>query len=206
MNFSIDSLKKSLAASPLLLAIVLCIAPLPAFYLLSTFYSQAQALRETEESLARLQERASALAHEKQIESKFLAQIRGADPFYLDKQVESLTLLGPEIARLRTLPEEASLQKKRLQHLEHSNRLLFVQQQVVKAGDVQEVEEKQKEPVEMNEEDLKKFLSLIETSAAERSPQLIIKHFDLLKKRISSHESVFVIDTQLIKRENSVKK
>ena len=75
-------------------------------------------------------------------------------------------------------------------------------------GLFREVEEKQKHPVEINEEDLKKIISVLEGVdispylSPEKHPQFIVKQFDLTKKTDEdSKEKVFILSMQLLKRE-----
>jgi len=66
----------------------------------------------------------------------------------------------------------------------------------------------QQHVVEVNEEDLKRLLCLIEGTTIwpygpkEGRPLLIIKDFKLSKKELFSKEKVFSLSMQLIKREN----
>ncbi len=68
---------------------------------------------------------------------------------------------------------------------------------------------RQQTPIELNEEDLKRLLCLIEGATIwpygpkEGRPQLIIKDFTLSKKELPSQEKVYVVSIQLIKRENN---
>jgi hypothetical protein len=138
--------------------------------------------------------------------------LKNPDPHYLDKHVEPLTFLLPEIKKLETIqlenPDEEQIAK-RLQWLkEGDNRLRFSEEQIRANALFRETEEKQQHSVELNEEDLKKLLCLIEGitiwpyGPKEGRPQLIIKEFKLTKKELSSYEKVFVVSMQLIKREN----
>ena len=149
-----------------------------------------------------------------QKESVFLSSLKNPDHFYIDKHIETLCFLEPEIrkteAQLLENPNDDTL-KKRLHFLkEGPNRLLFSEVQTRQHNHFQEVEEKQQHVVEMNEEDLKKTLSLIEGvtiwpyGPKEMRPQLIIKDFQLSKKETSSQEFVYIINMDLIKRESSL--
>ncbi len=53
--------------------------------------------------------------------------------------------------------------------------------------------------VQMNEDDLKKFLLAIETDAKDR-PLLIIKEFELKKLKEKADETVYNVQAELIKR------
>jgi len=134
--------------------------------------------------------------------------LKNPDPHYLDKYIETLTFLVPELKKLEASENTEEMQK-RLQFIKDgANRLVFSEEEVRMAERLREIEEKQQHSVEMNEEDLKKLLCLIEGvtiwpyGPKEGRPQLIIKDFKLSKKKLSSQDKVFVVSMELIKREN----
>jgi hypothetical protein len=86
-------------------------------------------------------------------------------------------------------------------------RLVFVEEAVRSTELFREVELSQQQPVEVNEEDLKRLLCLIEGvtiwpyGPKEGRPLFIIKDFKLSKQELPSKEKVFLIAMQLIRRE-----
>jgi hypothetical protein len=187
-------------------------APLPFFLCLFLFLFQMQKFNQIEGEMERIHAKTLHTEEIQRKESSLLASLKNPDPHYLDKNVETLTFLLPEVKKLETIqlenPEEESIGK-RLQFLkEGGNRLTFAEEQIRSNELFRELEEKQQHPVEMNEEDLKKLLCLIEGvtiwpyGPKEGRPQLIIKDFRLSKKELPSQEKVFVVSIQLIKREN----
>jgi hypothetical protein len=204
--------KSPLKLSNAILWFLLIAAPLPYLVFLFNFIFGIQKLQQLEEKVEKLHAK-TALAQEIQRkESLLLASLKNPDPHYLDKNVESLTFLLPEIKKLEAIQSENPDEEQiggRLQFLkEGSNRLTFAEEQIRTNEIFREIEEQQQHPVEMNEEDLKKLLCLIEGitiwpyGPKEGRPQLIIKDFKLSKKEISSQEKAFVVSMQLIKREN----
>jgi hypothetical protein len=161
-------------------------------YLLVNFTIDMRKLEEIEESLVQLQHREKESQFSQTKEAAFLAQMNAADHFYIDKHLETLQFLDPQI---RPLLKESA------------NRLLFSEEKTRKSEHILEVEEKQQQPVLMNGEDLKKLLSLIEDvsippfSPQAGKPQLLIKQFQLTKKTLAEDEEVFSVTMQLIKRE-----
>jgi len=190
----------------------LIIMPLPFFFFLMNFIFGIQKMNELEEEMKRIHAR---VIHSQEIlrkESSLLNSLKNPDPHYLDKNIETLTFLLPEVKKLEAIslenPHDDQILK-RLQFLkEGGNSLVFSEEQIRTNEIFCEIEEKQQHPIEINEEDLKKLLCLIEGitiwpyGPKEGRPQLIIKDFRLSKKEISSQEKVFVISMQLIKREN----
>ncbi len=198
--------------SPLASWLLLAAAPLPFLILLFHFILGVQKLGALEEEMNRIHRKMVMLQESRQKESALLASLKNPDPHYLDKHVESLTFLLPEIKKLETIQSESSDEEqtgKRLRLLKDgSNRLRFSEEHIRANDQFRETEEKQELPVEINEEDLKKLLCLIEGvtiwpyGPKEGRPQLIVKDFKLMKKELSSLEKVFVVSLQLVKREN----
>ncbi len=93
-------------------------------------------------------------------EKFLLSSLKNPDPHYLDKHVETLTFLLPEIKELETLQRDNAEEEqiyRRLQFLkEGENRIVFSEEHIRNGDLFTEVEEKQQHPIEMNEEDLKK--------------------------------------------------
>lgn len=190
----------------------LIIAPLPFLFFLMNFIFGIQKMNELEQEMERIHSRAVLSQEILRKESSLINSLKNPDPHYLDKNIETLTFLLPEVKKLEAIslenPQDEQISK-RLQFLkEGGNALVFSEEQIRTNETFREIEEKQQHPIEINEEDLKKLLCLIEGitiwpyGPKEGRPQLIIKDFRLSKKEISPQEKVFVISIQLIKREN----
>lgn len=205
-------MKFTFKLSPLALWLSLAIAPVPFFIFLFHFFFGIQKLDQLEKEMERVQTKMTLFQENQKKESFLLSSLKNPDPQYLDKHIETLTFLLPEIKKLETIlfeNQEEEQISKRLQFLkDEGNRLRFSEEQIRSNELFREIEEQQQHPIELNEEDLKKLLCLIEGvtiwpyGPKEGRPQLIIKDFKLTKKAISSHEKVFVISMQFIKREN----
>jgi hypothetical protein len=190
---------KHLLTHPSLQIGIISLAALPFFYFLFTFFQQIQQFDLIEERFSNLYSKSVTLKTADQKEQTFLNRLKQADHHYLDHHLESLTFLQPEIVKLKHAGLEE--QGKRLQFLEKHNRLVFAEEGFRQGDGVQEVEERQLHPIEVNEEDLKHLLHLIETQAQEGAPQLLVKEFRLTRKSITPNQAVFVVNMQLIKRE-----
>jgi hypothetical protein len=192
--------------------ILLASAPIPFFLFFFNFLFGMQKLGHLEEEMERIHARTVMAQEIERKEISLLASLKNPDPHYLDKNVETLTFLLPELKKLEVIlaenPEDEHSQR-RLHFLkEGGNRLVFSEEQIRTNEIFREIEEKQQHPIEMNEEDLKKLLCLIEGitiwpyGPKEGRPQLIIKDFRLSKKELSPQEKVFVVSMQIVKREN----
>ncbi len=204
--------KFSFKLPPFSIRLLLVAAPVPFLVFLFNFFFGLQKLEQLEKEMERIHMKMVVMQESQKKESTLLTALKSPDPQYLDKHVETLTFLLPEIKKLETIqlenPEEEQIAK-RLQLLKDGgNRLRFSEEQIRANELFRETEEKQQQPVELNEEDLKKLLCLIEGitiwpyGPKEGRPQLIIKDFRLSRKELSSNEKVYVVMMQLIKREN----
>src|SRR3569832_1436175 len=107
-----------------------------------------------------------------------------SNPLYLSQTVEALPLLTPELRRVQALarqnPENRPLQE-RLSFLQSDkNKIHFVQIAERPGSFFQAADLKMENSVQMNENDLKTFLTAIE-EPVEGCPLLLIKKFELKK-------------------------
>lgn len=188
---------------------VLAILPLVAaslFLLLE--YTSLQELQERFRCAARNEKIASARKERKE---RFLKNHSHANPYFLDQQIESLPLLREERKQLESLcqhpafPNHQSIQE-RLAFLDE-NRLTFAEESIRTSAKVKETGEKQRHPVQMDENDLQKVLSLIEHipigsyRPLNDSPQIVIKDFRMKKQQTSLQTDIFEVEMDLLTRE-----
>jgi hypothetical protein len=193
--------------------ILLASAPIPFLLSFFHFFGGLQTLNQYKEEMERIQAKTLLVQESERKENSLLASLRHPDPHYLDKHIETLTFLLPELKKLEGIHAENTEEERSRQRLhflkEGGNRLLFSEEHIRANEIFREIEERQQHPVEMNEEDLKKLLCLVEGitiwpyGPKEGRPQLIIKDFSLTKKELSSQEKIFVVSMQIIKRENN---
>jgi hypothetical protein len=169
-------------------------------------------------NLQELEERFAAAARKEKIalerkfrKERFLERYSHVDPYFLDQQIESFPLLQAERERLDSLlhhpafPESEAL-KERLRSLSN-NHLAFTEGNIRTSAQMKEVDERQRHPVQMDETDLQKILSLLEDVPIEshlpsnNSPQILIKELRLKKQETSLHMQVVEVDMDLLKRE-----
>ncbi|HSX03208.1 MAG TPA: hypothetical protein VLG76_00590 [Rhabdochlamydiaceae bacterium] len=210
MNPLIEKFKQ-VRAHPLFFFLALPLALLPSLIYALYFFNRIDTLDNFQEQVYRLAKKSETLKSKKEEEDLFLKKLKAADHFYIDKCLEAQVFLEPEFKRYQAIlayDSEDLWTKRRVQFLtEGTNQLRFSEQNLKSSGGFQEVEEVQQRPVEMNLEDLKKLLSNIEEveigsfSPHTNGPQLIIKNFDLTRKKLKEQEEVYLINLQLIKRE-----
>jgi len=198
--------------SPISIWLLLIIGPIPFLIFLSQFIFGLQKLEQLEDEMERIHTKMVISQESQRKESALLSSLKNPDPHYLDKHVETLTFLLPEIKKLETLqlenPDDEQTIKQLQSLKEGNNRLRFSEEQIRNNELFRETEEQQQQPIKLNEEDLKKLLCLIEGitiwpyGPKEGRPQLIISDFKLTKNELPSHEKVFIVSMQLIKREN----
>lgn len=138
---------------------------------------------------------------------------RDADHFYIDKNLEVLPFLENEsdalqkIVSHKNFTDDESI-KKRLEHLTGSgNTMRFAEGVVQTFPQFQETTETLIHPVEVNVEDIRKILALVEGveigdyKPAPHRPQLIVLDFKIDKKKNTDKNEVFILNLKLLKRE-----
>jgi len=140
-------------------------------------------------------------------------QFRDADHFYIDKYLETMVFLEPEVEGLQQLLKDKNFPdddkvRKRLDMLTGSkNSMVFSEGVVQTTPQFQETTETLVNPVEVNIDDVKKILARIEGveigsySPAPNRPQLLVTDFKLEKKKVGDKNEVFLLNLKLIKRE-----
>lgn len=188
--------------------ILLSIGPLAAgFYL----FSEKQSTDIFQEQFYLMMNKAKSALEKKAFKERFFEMHKNSDPYFIDKEIESLSLLEEEKKRLQhwlshPAISNADVLAKRLRFIESGeNSLSFAEEDSRIAKMYKEVIEKQRHSVEIDAHDLKRVLSVIEeTSPASlkaNRPQLIITEFSLSKKTTNLQNEIFELKMDLIKRE-----
>ena len=179
------------------------------------FYSNYETIEQVDTSLQLLQTRVLQKNRKQSTNLALANHYRMADHFYIDKNLEKLHLLEPEIAALKKISENQNfadneIVRKRLEFLTgNQNRLAFTESAVQSTPQFQELTELQNHPVEVNQADIRKILSLIDgtefTSAKPISgkPQLLLLDFKIDKKSGAEKNEVYNLNMKLLKREFS---
>ncbi len=186
---------------------------LPLLFVIFLFFSEKSRLEELDSTIAMIQDQAF-LKEKKQAQNLAVRQhFRDADHFYIDKYLETLVFLEPEIETLQKIVKDKNFAdderiKKRLEFLTgQSNSLIFSEGSVQSFPLFQETTETLVHPVEVNASDIQKILARVEGvdigefKPGPNRPQLVITEFKLDKKKASDSNEVFLLNLKLIKRE-----
>lgn len=175
--------------------------------------SQLQSITSLKAYEAQLEERAYTREKKQSMNMAIQGHFRDADHFYIDKNLETLTFLEPEIESLKKMsdnphfPADENI-KKRMELLTGpGNSLAFTEGVVQSTPYFQEVTETLVHPVEVDLSDLQQILCLIEGVSIgtcvppPNRPQLLILEFKIEKKNVSEKNQVFQLNLKLLKRE-----
>lgn len=185
---------------------------LPLFAAIVWFFGAKEEIRTLENNFELLQYQASN-KEKKQAQNRSVQNyFADADHFYIDKHLETLSFLEPELDQLQllldgSLPVADSIRKRHEQLSGPLNALSFVEGQVHSFASFQETIESLAHPVEVNVQDLQKILTLIEGTEVgpykpiESRPQLIITDFKLERKEVIPQHETYQLQLKLLKRE-----
>lgn len=134
-----------------------------------------------------------------------------ADRFYLEKQVQSMSLLRDQAQELEKLLQVKSVSEdpritRRLTALK-DNRIVFSEGMVQSYPFFNEIPETLSQPVEVDVEDIRELLAKLEGiqlgpyTPGERRPQFLITEFRLDRKSLSQNENSYMLNLKLLKRE-----
>jgi hypothetical protein len=186
---------------------------LPLFIVGLLFFSQKRELESLEHQMEIVHHQAFVKEKKQALNLAVRQHFRNADHFYIDKYLETLVFLEPEIEMLQKIVSNKNFTdddriKRRLEHLTSQNNSLVFSEGVVQSFPLfQETVETLVHPVEVNVTDLQKILSRIEGieidsfTPGPNPPQLLITEFKLDKKKISDKNEVFQLNLKLLKRE-----
>lgn len=185
---------------------------IPLIFVIVSFYYQISHLNELENSIAHVHDKALIREKKQAINMAVIDHFREADHFYIDKYLETLIFLEPEIESLQKLSLNKNFAfddtvKKRLEMLTSSNTLSFTEGVVQTYPTFQETTETLVHPVEVNVDDIQEILSRIEGVnlgsyiPPSNLPQLIIMDFKIDRKSLSERNEVYVLNLKFLKRE-----
>lgn len=189
------------------LIVYLLILPLlPLFlYLPSHYFSRMRELNKMELFLQKVKE-SSFIKEQKQAVNNAVRHVfAGASPTFLSDELETLNLLTREkeaiekIIRLPSFPGNETLEQ-RYHFLREANKISFLEGSTIKKEGIEESLQTLCHSVEMDADDLKEILKIIEEKK-QGSPQLLFTQFKLNKKTMPNKGEVYEINMQLLKRE-----
>lgn len=196
-----------------LVAYGLILGLIPLGIVLMNIVSGLNELSETDQRIELIEEQILLLGQKQSVNIALMQSYKDADHFYIDKQLETLQFLEPEIESLqmalnnKNIAEDENL-KKRYEQLVGSGNSMSFSEGVVQSSTVfQEVVESLIHPVEVDVSNLKEVLAKVEGveigsyAPGPNRPQLIITDFKIDKKNTIDKNEVFQLNLKLLKRE-----
>ncbi len=192
---------------------LICLGLFPFIFVVFLFISQKNELEEFENTLENVENQVFIKEKKQALNLAVRQHFRDADHFYIDKYLETLIFLEPEIEQLQKIVQDKNFAdddriKKRLELLtSQGNALVFSEGSVQTFPLFQETSETLVHPVEVNVSDIQKILSRIEGikmgefATGLHRPQLVITEFKLDKKKQNDKNEVYLLNLKLIKRE-----
>jgi hypothetical protein len=192
---------------------LLCLGLLPFIFTIFLFISQKNDLEDLQYSLENIQEQAFIKERKQALNLAVRHHFRDADHFYIDKYLETIVFLEPEIEQLQKIVQDENFAdddriKRRLELLTGQGNSLVFSEGVVQSFPLfQETAETLVHPVEVNALDIQKILARVEGvkiggfSPGLQPPQLVVTEFKLDKKRVNDKNEVYLLNLKLIKRE-----
>lgn len=192
---------------------LLCTGLIPLAVVFLIFSSQSNQLEELQTSLEMVEQQAYIKERKQALNLAVRQHFKEADHFYIDKHLETLTFLEPEIEQLQRIVQDKNFAdderiKKRLEFLtSNENSLIFSEGVVQTFPYFQETTETLVHPVEVGPKDIQNILARIEGVKigdylpGPFRPQLIMTEFILDKKKVHDNNEVYLLNLKLIKRE-----
>lgn len=177
-----------------------------------SFSSQLNHVDELQQYIESLQNQAFIRENKQTTNMAVRSHFRDVDHFYIDKHLETVSLLEPELESLKGMlnnpnfPDDDAI-KKRVDNLTNNNSLVFTEGVVQSTPIFQEVTETLVHPVEVNIKDIQYILCRVEgvslggCTPPSNRPQLLILDFKIDKKKVSEKNEVFSLNLKLLKRE-----
>lgn len=192
---------------------LLCSGLLPLLFVFFLFSSQKSQIEDLQNNLENIQHQAFIKEKKQALNLTVRHHFRESDHFYIDKYLETLVFLEPEIEQLQKIVQDKNFAddervKRRLETLTtQANSLVFTEGVVQTFPYFQETTETLVHPVEVSARDIQSILAKIEGvkingfTPGPARPQLIITEFKLDKKNINDKNEVFQLNLKLLKRE-----
>jgi len=198
---------KNLPVNRLFLYAIL-IGLIPFLVVMIFFFSEKGELEEIQEKLENIKSQAFLKEKKQAINLAVRQHFSDVDHFYIDKCLETLVFLEPEIELLQKTVQDKNFAddeiiKRRLEYLTSSSNSMIFAEGVIQAFPLfQEIPETLVHPVEVNLADLQKILSRIEgVKVGPFEPCPLVTEFKLDKKKLSEKNEVYLLNLKLLKRE-----
>lgn len=196
-----------------LLAYIMIAGLIPFFLVVMNFMNKQSNIHSIENSIQMIGMIGASIEKKQSLNIAVRNNYLDADHFYIDKNVENLQFLTPEIEGLekvltnKNFPDDENI-KKRLEFLQSGDNTLSFSEGVVQSNPFfQEVLETLVHPVEVDSDDIREILAKIEGNPIRNytpgpnRPQLIVLEFKFDKKQLSEKNEIYLLNMKLLKRE-----
>jgi hypothetical protein len=186
---------------------------LPVFYTIFSLWGEFSTVDQLSRMIKVVEEKSEIYKRKQSNNMAVIDHYRDADHFYIDKYLETLTFLEPEIEALQKIVNHKNFTgdtniTKRLDFLTGpGNSLVFTEGVVQSYPLYQETTETLTHPVELNINDIRKVLARVEGvkigsyNPGPNRPQMIILDFKLDKKKQANENEIYSLNMKLLKRE-----
>lgn len=186
---------------------------LPVILALGYVWKQSETVETLQAMIDNVEQKAISYKQRQSVNMAVIDHYRDADHFYIDKYLETLNFLEPEVEALQKIvnhknfPGDPAI-KKRFDFLNGTgNNIAFTEGVVQSYPLYQETTETLTHPIEVNVEDIKKILARVEGveiggyKPGPNKPQLIILDFKMDKKSEQNGNEIYNVNMKLLKRE-----
>lgn len=196
-----------------LLLYAVALGLLPIIFMMIRLSSLSSEANTVEERIDAIKTLADAYKKRQSINIATINHYREADHFYIDKHLETLNFLEPEVEALQKIVGHKNFPgdpiiKKRLEFLTGAlNSAIFNEGTVQSFPFYQETVETLAHPIEVNVQDIKNILAMTEGVEIPpfipltSRPQLIMLDFKMDRKKHQDGNEVFLLNMKLLKRE-----
>lgn len=186
---------------------------LPFIFILANLWGKQQSHEELNDRMTIVENRALNYKRQQASNMAVIQHYKDADHFYIDKYIETLTFLEPEIESLQKIVNHKNFTgdseiTSRLDALTGpSNSIVFVEGVVQSYPLYQETTETLSHPIEVNVTDIQKILARIEGveigsyKPGPNPPQLLVLDFKIDKKKTIHESEIYLLNLKLLKRE-----
>ncbi len=196
-----------------LLLYAILLGVLPILFVLGFLWSESRTIDQLRMQIESVESNGASYKRRQSVNLAVIDHFRDADHFYIDKYIETLTFLEPEIEAIQKIinnknfPGDANI-KKRYDFLTGSSNSIAFTEGIVQSYPLyQETTETMTHPIEVNVADIKKILARVEGTEISsykpgpNRPQLMILDFKIEKKKQENQNEIFNLNMKLLKRE-----
>ncbi|MEM1282220.1 MAG: hypothetical protein AAGG81_01560 [Chlamydiota bacterium] len=192
---------------------VMIIGILPVLYVLFSLWGELNTVDKLDRMINLVEDKSEAYKRKQSVNMAVIDHYKEADHFYIDKYLETLTFLEPEIEALQKIVNHKNFTgdtniTTRLDFLTGpGNSLVFTEGVVQSYPLYQETTETLSHSVEVNIEDIRKVLARVEGikigpyKPGPNRPQMIVLDFKLDKKKQANDNEIYSLNMKLLKRE-----